>query len=201
MDSPATVMIMVLICAVLLHGWIQDYRSEKQGQPNPKAWPGTTSCSTSWILTGIIGSLLIVGLATFGEIVTGTSDEQSTLPLFAIGSLLSAGFIEELTFRGFFVIQKKGTRIRTLSCIGFSLIFTLFHYQYYTETIDETLVFKFNFQVIWTLCILFVQSLWFYYLRFSQRNPHMSLLPCFFAHASANLAVFLIKALQGFVEL
>ena len=49
-----------------------------------------------------------------------------------------------------------------------------------------------------TTGILFVNSLWFYAIRYAPYRER-SLFPCMLAHAISNLGVFGIKAVQGYV--
>jgi hypothetical protein len=52
---------------------------------------------------------------------------------------------------------------------------------------------------IYTTAVVFVTSLWFYFVRFAAWNPRRSLLPCFAAHAAKNAGVVAVKAGTGFV--
>jgi hypothetical protein len=49
------------------------------------------------------------------------------------------------------------------------------------------------------LLLLFLNSIWFYTLRFCKWNPRHSLLPCFAAHIASNVMVFVVKLAQGHV--
>ena len=77
------------------------------------------------------------------------------------------------------------------------------HYQYYTDIPEDgtwrDLTFMIDAKSLWTLLLLFLNSLWFYWMRFSKWNPNRSLLPCFVAHIASNLGVFFVKLVQGHV--
>ncbi len=51
----------------------------------------------------------------------------------------------------------------------------------------------------WTTLALFANSVFWFYVRYSSKNPERSLLPCFAGHAAANAAVFFVKLAQGHV--
>jgi membrane protease YdiL (CAAX protease family) len=118
--------------------------------------------------------------------------------------MVGAGILEEVLFRGYLVVQNRGRNILILSVIGFSLLFALAHYQYYTEVPEEGSWRDFSFVIdsksLWSLLLLFLNSLWFYWLRFTRWNPHNSLLPCFVAHIASNVGVFVVKLVQGHVN-
>ncbi len=154
-----------------------------------------------WV--GIAGAVLLVLLETAGEIHLGVSGEQTTIPAIALLSMLAAGVIEEIIFRGYLIVDKKGTNMLIVSAMGFSLIFALLHYQYYTEIPEDgswrELSLVIDSKSLWSLFLLYLNSLWFYTLRFFRLNPQQSLLPCFAAHIASNFAVFLVKLAQGHV--
>lgn len=196
--------------AYLFKLWREDYRAALSGNPNPKALPGATAANCKAIAIAIVGAVVLVALATGGEYALGTVDEQSTVTWLFLLAMIAAGFYEELFFRGFLVVQKRGALFLWGSIIGFSLLFSLFHVQYYLEKPEDMawtdigrygeLSLKVTAQSVWTLLMLFANSLWFYTMRFWKLNPMHSLIPCFAAHIASNLAVFLIKLAQGHVS-
>lgn len=195
--------------AYLFKLWRDDYRAAKSGSPHPKALPGATTASKSAIVIAVVGAVALVALATGGEYALGTVGEQSTVTWLFLLAMIAAGFYEELFFRGFLVVQKKGALILWGSIVGFSLLFSLFHVQYYLEKPEDMAwtdfgrygeaTLKVTAQSIWTLLMLFANSVWFYTVRFWRLNPQQSLIPCFAAHIASNLAVFVIKLVQGHV--
>ena len=91
------------------------------------------------------------------------------------------------------------------SCIGISLVFAVIHPYLWEFDYPEDAAFweiwraiklDLTAKPLWSTGILFVNSLWFYYVRFSRLNTHRSLIPCFLAHGASNLGVFVIKYLQ-----
>lgn len=112
---------------------------------------------------------------------------------------LAAGFGEELVFRGFVVIDNKSKRVLWLSIIAFSAIFALIHpFLWVWE--ENRLKLHLTPKAMFSTNVVFLNSIWFYFLRFSNANKHRSLWPCIAAHTSSNGAVFLIKLSQGHVS-
>ncbi|MCD8482484.1 MAG: CPBP family intramembrane metalloprotease [Verrucomicrobia bacterium] len=202
-DNPLIVVLMAAAAGYILKLWWDDLRAAERGEPNPKALPGATRASISWICIGIGGALLLVGIETIGEYALGVSDQQSTIPAWFLLAMIAAGIIEEIVFRGYLVVTGKGVAILWLSIVGFSLLFALLHYQYYLSWEEDAAWHQFSVDIhaksIWTLTLLFMNSLWFYALRFMRQNQSRSLLPCFCAHIASNVGVFVVKAAQGHV--
>ena len=180
-----------------LRQWHTDLKTAGSEDAHPNPLPGAAPCPTSWIVVGAVGAAVIVGLVTAAEFASGVADEQSTIsPIFLLG-MLGAAVIEEMIFRGWLVIDKKGKAALIGSCIGVSLIFALGHQ--YMWTTEDGFQLKLEAQpIIATLGIL-TFSLWAYALRFLPANPGRSLLPCFVAHAVHNLVVFGVKLATGHV--
>ena len=84
--------------------------------------------------------------------------------------------------------ELMGRKLLALMIIG-SLVFALIH-NFDLSTAEG----KVN------ALFAFITSLWLYVVRFNPLNPDRSLLPCFMAHTVRNLAVFGIKAAQGFIS-
>lgn len=208
-ESPWANLFYVAIALYVLYLYRCDFLAEKSGQPNPKPMPGATAASTGLYVMGVIGALLILAVETFGEIALGISSEQSDIIWFFVFTSLAAGVIEEVIFRGFLVVENRGRAVLIGSCTAFSLIFALLHpYLWEFDYPDgvETWQFwlaDFSFiltpKAFFTTAILFVNSLWFYALRFGPWNREHSLFPCMLAHAASNLGVFVVKWMQGHV--
>ena len=191
------------------HLYRSDYLAGKSGQPNPKPLPGATSAPASLYVIGVVGALLILAIETFGEITLGISSEQSDMVWFFVFASLSAGIVEEVIFRGFLVVESRGRNVLVCSCVGFSLLFALLHpYLWEFNYPEDVELWKFwladfNFiltpKAFFTTSILFLNSLWFYTLRFGRWNQDRSLFPCMLAHSASNLGVFAVKWVQGHV--
>ncbi len=197
-QSPLIIVFMFGISVYIFKIWLDDYRSLKSNNPNPNAFPGATSVKLSIIVIGVIGALIILLIETGGEYLIGVSAEQSDITVLFLLSIISAGFIEEIIFRGFLVVDNKGKAIFLSSVIGFSILFALFH-PFLWEWTDSGLELHFTSKAIFSTIIVFINSLWFYFLRFNKFNTEKSLIPCFAAHVSSNIGVFVIKLLQGHV--
>jgi membrane protease YdiL (CAAX protease family) len=202
-ESPLIMILLFAAAVYIAKLWRDDYLAGIKGSPNPKALPGATTVPSAAIWIGVVVAVLLVLVETAGELALGVSAEQTDITVLFLLPMIGAGIIEELVFRGYLVIKSKGRNMLILSIVGFSLIFTLLHYQYYAEieTLEEgrQLTLKLDEKALWSLSMLFINSLWFYSLRFFKWNPNQSLLPCFLAHISSNVAVFLVKLAQGHV--
>lgn len=202
-DSPLLSLFLFAGALYLFKIWRDDQRAWLTGQPNEKAFPGATRAPALALWIGAMGALLLVGLETAGELALGVSAEQSDITVIFLFAMLGAGVLEEIVFRGYLVVEGKGRRTLVLSILGFSLLFALLHYQYYTDKPEDgswmELHLVLDAKSLWSLLLLFLNSLWFYTVRFFKWNPHHSLLPCFVAHITSNFAVFVVKALQGHV--
>lgn len=203
-DAPILSIALFIGAAYLLKLWREDFLLWKQGHPNEKGFPGATGASRAALGIAAAGALLLVGVETVGELALGISQEQSTLPVLFLLPMIGAGILEEILFRGYLVVQNRGRARLILSCLFFSALFAALHYQYYVEIPEEgglsALTFKSDAKASWTLLLLFLNSLWFYAVRFATWNPQRSLLPCFVAHISSNVAVFGVKAAQGHIS-
>jgi len=202
-DSPLISFIIFAGALYLAKLWRDDLLLAKAGNPNPRALPGATSVPMTAVWIGVIGAILLVLMETGGELALGVSGEQTDIAAIMLFSMVGAGIIEEVLFRGYFVIKSRGKAVLVASVVVFSLLFALAHYQYYTDIEkigeDVQLAISLDRKVGWSLLLLFLNSIWFYTLRFFKWNPEQSLLPCFAAHIASNLAVFLVKLAQGHV--
>ena len=199
-DSPPLTLLMIAATAYFAWIWWSDYRATSRGAAPRGALPGATQTSARAIVIAILGAVLIVAAETWGELRLGLSEEQSQITvLFGVYTLFAA-VVEEIIFRGFIVpSENKGRFVRWVVMIGASLLFAAVHPFLWTWD-DDGLQFDMMSAKGWfSTGAVFVSSLWFYFVRFMPANPKHSLLPCFAAHATKNLAVFAIKAAQGFV--
>lgn len=203
-DDPLLSLVVIGLAAYVFHLWYSDYKAQKAGNPNPKALPGALPVALIPVVIGVVGALALVGVETWGEYQLGVVDEQSTITWLFLLVMIAAGFIEEIVFRGYLIIRNKGRLICILAVIGFSALFALGHVQYYTDAVEDGAWYEFTFKLdaksAWTLLLLFINSLWFYTLRFWPGNSQGSLIPCIAAHISSNIGVFVVKLLQGHVE-
>ena len=207
--SPLEVLIYLAIAIYVIHLYRSDFLETKSGQPNPKAMPGATSASFGLYLFGAIGALLILAIETFGEIALGVAAEQSDMVWYFVFVSLAAGVVEEVIFRGFLVVENRGRVVLIFSSVAFSLIFALLHpYLWEFDYPEEVAIWQFwqaDFSLIltpkafFTTSVLFLNSLWFYALRFGPWNQKRSLFPCMLAHSASNLGVFVVKLVQGHV--
>ena len=202
-DNPLLTLVFFGITAYLFKLWLDDYHAQRKAGVRANSLPGALPTTKFLILLGIIGALFLVLLETAGEYALGVSAEQTDIAAIALLALVAAGFGEELIFRGFLFIDGRGPRILWMSIVGFSVLFALLHVNYYLTWEDDAPWYAFsldlNAKAAWTLSILFLNSLWFYFLRFGPLNGSRSLLPCIIAHTSSNVAVFGIKLMQGHV--
>lgn len=208
-NDPLLVVIMFLASIYLAWLWWQDAQSAKKGDVKKGAFPGAIFCSSTAIVVAVVGALVILGLEVAGEYALGIVGEQSNITALALLALISAAFFEELIFRGYLVVQNKGRAALIGSIVGFSLIFTLLHPFLWKLDFPEgvagwmfweaSLSFDFGVKAWFTTVFLFLNSLWFYTVRFYGLNPMHSLLPCIAAHFASNLGVFVIKLAQGHV--
>lgn len=200
MSQADPIIILPMFCISCYIAWLYftDYKAYNPEQPNPKAFPGATPCPPKAIFIAILGALFILSAETYGEYYLEINNEQSTLPWLFLLSMISAAFIEELIFRGFLVITSRGKFFFLTSIVGFSFIFALLH-PFLWEW-EDTFHLNLSIKALFSTSVVFLNSLWFYSVRFYKYNPNASLLPCFVAHLISNLGVFAIKYAQGFVK-
>jgi membrane protease YdiL (CAAX protease family) len=178
--------------------WADDYRAQRPGQPKPHALPGATPATATAILIAMAGGGIIVGTETWGELALGIADKQSKITVLFAAYTLVAAVIEEIIFRGYIVIEKRGNFARWTSVLVASILFTALH-PFLWQWSGGHLTWTIGPKGWFSTAAVFVSSLWFYFVRFARFNPGHSLLPCFAAHASKNIGVILIKAAQGFL--
>lgn len=196
-ENPIMILLYVGIAAYVGKTYWSDYKEQRDNGPNESAMPGAFKPSMAAILIAVAGSLILLGVETGGEIALGISGEQSVVVWYSLITWLCAGVIEEVIFRGYLVVDKRGTAALVASCLGFSLIFALLHPHLWSlgDGFHLTLTEKGFF----TTALLFANSLWWYACRYGPWNPTRSIFPCMIAHAASNLGVFLVKLSQGYV--
>lgn len=207
-DNPTVIAVMIAAAAYAFWVWRSDLQAAKAGTPNPKAFPGATPWANPWLLVAVAGSLVLLGLETWGEYALGVSGEQKNITVLFGLYTLAAGFLEELIFRGYLVVEKRGRAALWLSVVGFSLLFALMHDHLWSfessaaawKLWEGTLTFTPTTKGWFSTGMIFLGSLWFYVARFGPANPTRSLAPAVAAHVAKNLGVFAIKAVQGHVS-
>ncbi|MGC6425035.1 MAG: CPBP family intramembrane glutamic endopeptidase [Lentimonas sp.] len=197
-ENPVMILLYVGIASYVGSMYWGDYKAQQSGEPNSGAMPGAYPVTRMAFVIGVIGSLILLGVETGGEIALGLSEEQSTVAWYLLITWLCAGIVEEIIFRGFLVVENKGRAALIASCVGFSTIFAVIHPHLWSmeDGFELTLTAKGFFST----GILLANSLWWYAVRFGPWNKTKSIFPCMLAHAASNLGVFFVKLSQGFVE-
>lgn len=196
-DNPVCSILMFLASAYLFYLWICDTRAVEK----PKnAFVGTEFAPKLLVMLASLGGFLLVLIYTISENILGIASEQSSVKFWAIFSWTGAAFIEELIFRGYLCVENRGRNILILSCFAFSLLFSLIHPFLWDYSSEGGFVFKMGLAGAFSTFCIFLNSIYFYFLRFCAFNAKRSLLPCFVAHFSYNLGVFAIKLIQGFIQ-
>ncbi len=200
LDNPLLIFVGLIAAAYFFKLWLGDVAMERRGTPNPNALPGATPAPAPIVIVAVAGALLILAAETGGEYYFGFVGEQSDITVLFGMYTLAAAFIEELIFRGFLVVEKKGRKMLIGSILLFSFLFTILH-PYLWEWQDDGggIAFQFTGKAWFSTAIVFVNSLWFYTVRFLPLNPRRSLVPCIVAHFASNAGVFVIKLAQGHV--
>lgn len=196
-ENPIMVLLYLGIAIYVGKMYLDDYQAAQSGHPNASALPGARGAPLGAYMIGTLGALFLLGVETGGEIALGLSSEQSELIWYFVFAIVAAGVVEEVIFRGFLVVDKKGRALLITSCVGFSLIFALIHMHFWST--EDGFEWTFTAKAFFSTGILFANSLWFYAVRFGPWNPQRSLFPCMWAHAASNLGVFFVKMVQGFI--
>lgn len=201
-ENPIYLLVVAATAGYVFNLWRLDLRDHLRGRRAANPLPGATSVRGWWVLVGVAGALALVAIETVGENRLGVTEEQTDTVVISLVAWVAAGFVEELIFRGFLFYDRKGPGVLWLSILGASLLFALLHFQYYLEFPEGGSIpsgVKIDAKSGWSLLILVLNALWFYYLRFGAKNPKRSLIPCFAAHIASNLGVFFVKLAQGHV--
>jgi membrane protease YdiL (CAAX protease family) len=196
-ENPLMILLYVGVAAYVGQIYWGDYKAVKSGEANAGAMPGAVAAPLGAFIIGTLGALLLLGVETGGEIALGFVDEQSEMVWFFVFAAIAAGVVEEVIFRGYFVIDNKGRSLLIASAVGFSLIFAIIHGHLWSR--EDGFEWTLTGKAFFSTAILFANSLWFYALRFGPWNPKRSLFPCMLAHAASNLGVFFVKWAQGYV--
>lgn len=187
--------------------WILDARDNPAGG----GLPGASRCAWPAVAIAVAGTLILLAAETWGEIRLGISDEQKDVSWLALPMFMAAAVTEEVIFRGYLVVERRGKIWLWASVVGWSLLFTLLHdHLWHFDWPDDTsagtlaafadaLTLEFSAKAIFSSAFIFAGSLWFYAVRFFKWNPHASLLAPVAAHLAKNVAVFAIKLAQGHV--
>jgi len=181
------------IAVVILYFWWSDYKTNRKS-----GFPGASMAPARVLWIAAIGGLALTILETIGESLLGITGEQTELAAIAIIPLLAAAVIEELVFRGYLVVDQKGKNWLIGSIVGFSFLFALIH-PYLWSWEEGTLSLELTVKGFFSTALVFVNSLFFYAVRFTFGNKTHSLLPCFIAHGASNFSVWAIKGFQGFI--
>lgn len=200
-DNPLLQLGMLVGCGVIFKWWLDDYRLVRGGlTPLPaKIFPGTTPAPAIAVVLAIAGSLLLLAIETGGEYALGLTAQQSQITVLFGLYTLAAAFVEELIFRGYLVIENRGSRRRGIGIVAASLLFAALH-PFLWEWKETGLTFHWTSPKAWfSTTMIFAGSLWFYFVRYMRLNPRHSLVPCIAAHAAKNAGVLAIKYAQGFV--
>lgn len=179
--------------------WRDDEREHRAGCPRPGALPGATGAPPRALVVAAAGGILLVLAETLTEARLGVSAEQTRLTwLAALYSVTAAPVIEEVIFRGWIVLEKRGQCMLWLGIVAASIGFALLHpflWEWNEHGFQLTLTLKGGCSTFFA----FAASLWFYTVRFFRWNPAGSLLPCFVAHSVKNAAVIAAKTAAGFM--
>lgn len=195
-DSPLYSIVFFLAGAYLFKIWYGDLKSKDR----PKnALAGSTTCGVGLALIGALVGAFLMASDSLTEDALGFQSMQIVVTIWALPVWISSAFIEELVFRGYLYIDKKGLLIA--SCVILSLLFALFHPFLWDYSMEEGLTFNFSLQAWVNTLNKFAFSLILYALRFAPINKSRSLIPCIAAHMVYNVGVFAVKFWTGFVEL
>lgn len=196
-EDPLIILIYCAIAIYIANLYRADIKAFIGGQPNVKALPGAKPTTGLLIFASVLGALVLLGNAVVGEYALDIVDAQSEMVWFFVFASISAGVIEEVVFRGYLVVQNRGRNALVLSCLGFSLIFSIVHGHLWS--MEEGFAWNFTVQGIFNTWILFFNSVCFYALRFGPWNANQSIVPSIVAHIVLNVGVFGVKLAQGFI--
>jgi len=197
-QQPLPLLLMAAVSLYLGKLWWDDVRAAQAGRPNPRAFPGATPATPRAIAIAVLGAWLLLALETWGETALGLSAQQSRMTwLFGVYTL-TAAIVEEVIFRGYLVLDRRGPAALWTGAVAASALFAVLHpflWRWEDAGFELTLGAKGAFST----AAVFATSLWLYAARFGAWNPTRSLLPCIAGHAAKNAGVIAVKYAQGFV--
>lgn len=196
-ENPIMILLYLSVAGYILHLYWVDYKAVPAGLPVSNGLPGAQPFSLGAVFIGILGTLALLGVETGGEIALGIVEDQDEVVWYLLWTWLAAGIVEEVIFRGFLVVDKKGRTALIGGCIGFSLLFAVLHPHLWS--MEAGLQLTLTPKGFFTTGLLFANSLWWYAVRYGPWNPHRSIFPCMIAHAISNLGVFMVKWAQGYI--
>ena len=196
-DSPLIIFLYSAIALYLAYLYCCDTKAFCSGLHNSKALPGAMPISFMLVAFSILAGAFLLANAVLGEYALGLVELQNDMVWFFLFAALSAGVIEELIFRGYLVIENKGSKVLVLSCIGFSFLFALIHPNLWS--LDGGFHWIFSTKAFYDTWILVLNSIIFYGLRFGPWNPLRSIFPSMIAHGAFNFGVFGVKWFQGYI--
>lgn len=196
-ENPIMILLYLAVAVYVGKMYWGDTRAQAADGPQEGAMPGAFPAKWSAIVIAVLGALVLLGVETGGEIALGVASEQSEMLWYFLFPIVAAGVVEEVIFRGYLVVDKKGRAALIASCVGFSLVFALIHPHLWS--MDDGFELTLTPKGFFTTSLLFANSLWFYACRFAPWNPNRSIFPAMIAHAASNLGVYCVKLAQGFV--
>ncbi len=200
MNHPLLLLLMTAGGLYVAWLWFRDRRVARRGPPAAQALPGATDAPWRATFVAVAGALLLLAVETLGENALGLSAQQSSMTwLFGLYSVAAAPVIEEIIFRGYLVVEGRGSRGLWTGVVCASVGFAALH-PFLWRWDDAGFALTLTAKGWFSTAVVFATSLWLYAARFAPWNPRRSLLPCFAAHSGKNLGVLVIKHAQGFVS-
>ena len=197
-DNPVAIFLYLGVAGYVLNLYLADLRLARAGKvTDGSIMPGASAMPARALIIGVCVAIIILAVETGGEIFLGVASEQSEMAWYFLFVSLAAGVIEEVIFRGYLVVSKRGRAALITSCVGFSFVFALIHGHLWST--ENGFDITFTTKGVFSTSILFINSLWLYLVRFGPWNPTQSIFPCMLAHTCSNLGVFIIKLYQGFI--
>ncbi len=196
-ENPIMIVMYLAIAVYVGKLYWADTKTQIAKGPTEGTLPGAFPANWAAVAIGVIGALFILALETGGEVALGIAGAQSEMLWYAVFPVIAAGVVEEVIFRGYLVVDKRGRAALLGSCFGFSLLFALIHPHLWS--LDGGFHLTLTTKGLFTTSLLLINSLWFYACRFAPWNPTHSIFPCMVAHAASNLGVYCVKFAQGYV--
>ncbi|HEY0947862.1 MAG TPA: CPBP family intramembrane glutamic endopeptidase, partial [Opitutaceae bacterium] len=173
-DSPFVLLVITAVGVYVAKLWRDDLIARRRGTPNPRALPGATPAPTRALVVAAAGGFSLVAIETAGESAFGLTAQQSQITvLFGLYTLVAA-VIEEIIFRGFIVIERRGVFLRWAGIAGASVLFAALH-PFLWKWNDGDWAWTLDAKGWFSTAIVFASSLWFYTVRFARLNPQRSL--------------------------